>query len=488
MYSTIISVKSYLVWRYVSSGPDKVSKAIQLVTPSSSAEALSAALSQNPHLTSLPHPKADVIAPIDITHTSGTADLLRSPELQVKITGDFLIIPCDLFCELPGEALLESWIIRQRPLSMRPQSLGQINPLESTQESVRCGGVGLWFDTKGEDYVKGAESDMIIITPDAKPIIRPPTKSLRSHISKLLYASSMDTLRDTLQDKGGLPLRTGLLRKHRKIKILTSHRAAHVYVFPYWMLNVIAKNEKFDSISEDAIGWWAKASWQNGLAEKLRMEEAFLDSMQSKKHLRHGTSTGVNAGANHNPPDKVTIPSILAYLHPSASPYLIRRVDTSALLLSTSLYLAAQPPLHEAKPSSHFAHEAKIATDASLIAERTTIHAQSTLVGSNTTIATHCTIKSSCVGASCTIAEGVKITGSLLMDGVKVETKASLQGCILGRRCVIGKNTNLDGCEVQDGFKVDDGTVGTKGQKFCVFEGLENGLNSMQDDETSDEQ
>ena len=454
-------------------------------------EALNAALLTNPHLTSLPHPRADIIAPRDITHTTGTAEILRSPEVRTRISGDFLLLPCDLVCEMPGELLVDSWMMRQRPMGTLSieQSPHPSRNYTGFRNTTRGGGIGVWYNTKGDDYVKGAETDFIIAAQDEKPVARPPLTLLRSNLSKLLYTCTTDTLRDTLQEQGGFPLRTGILRKHGNVKMLMTCRAAHVYIFPHWMLQVIEKNTNFDNVSEDVIGWWAKASWQDGLAEKLQMREAFLKSgSKAKTSNQAGEFENPDINKPHMSKDSSTVPNILAYMHPTSSSYLIRRVDTPALLLSTSLYLAALPPLESATESAPpYAHKTKISTDASLIAQRTTIDSQTTLVAPNTTVAKHCTIKSSCIGASCGIGEGVKITGSLLMDGVIVKDKASLQGCILGRRCIIGKGAKLEGCEVQEGYKIEDGTVGSKGDKFCVFEGLENGLTSMQGDESGDD-
>lgn len=69
------------------------------------------------------------------------------------------------------------------------------------------------------------------------------------------------------------------------------------------------------------------------------------------------------------------------------------------------------------------------------------------------------------------LGEGVKLTNSLLMDGVSVGDKSVLQGCILGRRCVVGKGCVLKECEVQEGYVVEEGTE-AKGEKMMVFEGL----------------
>ena len=364
----------------------------------------------------------------------------------------------------------------------------------------RRGGLGVWFESKGEDSVKGNETDFIITSTLPQPSAPPPPGSLRPHLSKLLYAIATDTLRDITQEKGGLPLRNGLIQKHAKLRMLSTYRAAHIYLFPYWVLDMIKRNEKFDSISEDVIGWWAKAGWQDGLAQKLRIHEA-LDSRSQKFRTgsemdstvttaaddldhRHLSSTYASTPPTLGTDNKTYFapPPIISYIHPHHSPNLIRRVDTPALLLSTSLYLASLPPSTNPMPtaaSTPLSHPHKISTDPSLIAAHTTIEAQSTLIGPNTSVARHCTIMSSCIGANCVIAEGAKITGCVVMDGALVEAKVQLQACLLGRRCVVGKGAKLEGCEVQEGFRVGDGAVGSKGDKFCTFEGLEGGLTSM---------
>ena len=422
-----------------------------------------------------------MIAPEGLSHTMGTAEILRLPEVEAAINGDFMVLPCDLVCDLPGDALLESWMIEQG-------SLGGTTDVHSGH--LRRGGVGVWYETKADDYVKGTETDFVITTSPLEPSTPTPSASLRPNISKLLYATTTDTLRDTAQEKGGFPIRSGLIRKHRKLRMLTTHRDAHLYLFPYWVIDFIKRNEKFDTISEDVIGWWAKAGWQDGLAEKLHMDEV-VDSVTSKRFVKETpsnntldfniqglTTTSTSVPRTHVSHNKMLRPpTFLSYVHPHPSAQLIRRVDTSALLLSTTLRLAALPPIEtppvDTTPNPH-SHTKKLLTDPSLIAPHTTIHVPTTLIAPNTSVATHCTIKSSCIGYNCVVGEGAKIIGSLLMDNVQVESKATLQDCILGRRCVIGKNARLEGCEVQEGFRIDEGTIGSKGEKFCAFEGLDN--------------
>lgn len=476
---------------------------IHLITPSSSAKAIETALAQNPHLTSLPLPKPSLLSPSALSQNTPTAEILRHPEVQAAITGDFLLLPCDLVCELPGESLLEVWMIQQGGLGGGPFSSDDYPGPKmgyGGESGGRRGGLGVWFETKGEDHVKGAETDFVITTALPQPPVPPPEGSLRPHISKLLYATTTDTLRDITEEKKGFPIRHGLIRKHGRVRMLTTHRDAHIYLFPHWVLEMIMRNEHFDSISEDVIGWWAKAGWQDGLAEKLGLGDVLephtSDSakggenggraggkMEDEMDMASMSSTHISAPRlptktvhGHRPKTPLSVPHFLSYVHPSTpSRPLIRRVDTPHLLLSTSLHLAALPPATNPAPDTQptpLSHALKISTDAALIAPHTTIHAPTTLIAPNTTIATHAVIKSSVIGADCVIGKGVRSTGSLLMDGCTVGDKTVLQGCILGRGCVIGKGATLKECEVQEGYQVQDGTDGT-GEKYMVFEGLE---------------
>ncbi|KAK2802272.1 hypothetical protein FQN49_008898, partial [Arthroderma sp. PD_2] len=89
---------------------------ITLITPPTSQSVLKTALSQNPHLTSIQFPTPTLLAPADLSLTTGTAELLRLPEVQACIKTDFIVLPCDLICDLPGQSLLEAWMMTQGSL------------------------------------------------------------------------------------------------------------------------------------------------------------------------------------------------------------------------------------------------------------------------------------------------------------------------------------------------------------------------------------
>ncbi|KAL9604100.1 MAG: hypothetical protein Q9219_000688 [cf. Caloplaca sp. 3 TL-2023] len=452
---------------------------ITLVTPPSSSKAIANSLSRNPDLTSLPLPRPDVLAPKGLSQNTGTADILRLPEVQAVIDGHFLVLPCDLLSELAGESFLETWMV---------DAAGMIG------SSAMPGGLGVWFPTTGEHAVRGEETNFLMTAQLPQVGVPPPPKSLRPNLSKLVYSATTDTLGDITDSKKVFPIRHGLLRKHGRIRMLTKTRDAHIYIFPYWILDFLNRNPSFDSIGEDVVGWWAKATWQDGLVSKLGLDQ-IMDPSPSAKHstthsvvgedldlanmsttrISHLLTPPTTPPASAQAQRKQTIPPFLAYIHPTTTP-LIRRIDTAALLLHASLHIATLSP-----SSSPLAHPQQIHPTCT-IAPRTTV-SPDVLLGPNTTVNLHATIKNSVVGANCTIGAGARLMRCVLMDEAEVGEKAVLTGVVVGPRARVGRECRLgEGCEVQPGFLVEEGTE-AKGEKFMVFEGLEDDVVSGDDDD-----
>lgn len=208
-----------------------------------------------------------LLAPKDLDQNTGTAEILRLPEVKATITKDFVVLPCDLVCELGGEKLLQAWMVKSASLS---SLLGSAD----TSDGTHSGGLGVWYQTKTATPVKGEETDFVATIPLPSSTTTP-KGSLTSHMSKLVLSMPTDSLNDLTEDRNGFHIRQGLIRRHPKVKMLTSHRDAHIYVFPRWIMDFVEKNERLDSIGEDVIGWWAKAGWQTGLPEKLGIQEIF---------------------------------------------------------------------------------------------------------------------------------------------------------------------------------------------------------------------
>lgn len=470
-------------------------KDITLICPPSAEKAISSAFSLNPSLTGLPLPRPALLAPKELNQNTGTAEILRLPEVKSIITGDFVVLPCDLVCELGGEQLLQAWMVNAQTLR---DLVGNENGLIKEDQGPHSGGMGVWYQTKTETPIKGQETDFIATNP-LPTSSTSPKDSLTRHLSNLVYSMPTDSLKDLTEEKDGFPLRHGLIRRHPRIQMRMTHRDAHIYIFPHWIMDFVQQNDRLDSIGEDVIGWWAKAGWQTGLAEKLGISkilapepskkgEASLthdDTMSSSStdpeevggtdansHLHSATTSAQPSSTN-------SVPPILAYIHPSQpdSP-LIRRVDTAQLLLSISLQLAKLPCTEEGG-TSPFAHPRKVMYPEG-VKGRTTITRPDSLVGENVTVDEKVAIRESVVGVNCQIKEGAKLSQCLLMDGVVVGKNCKLTRCILGKRSEIGDNCTLTDCEVQENLFVEPKSE-EKSAKLMSSSGLEATEEEMQE-------
>ncbi|KAI1777564.1 hypothetical protein F4818DRAFT_317740 [Hypoxylon cercidicola] len=472
---------------------------ITLVCPPSAADAITAALNTNPFLTGLPHPRPDLVAPHGLDQNTGTAEILRLPEIRELVTSDFIVLPCDLVCELGGDKLLQAWMVRAVSL---PDLLGDGEP------PYFNGGLGVWYETKTATPIKGEETDFIATTPMPKPVVPISKDSLLPHLSYLTYSMPKDSLNDLVDEKKGFPIRHGLLRNHPRLRMLTTHRDAHIYILPKWILDFVQENERLETIGEDVIGWWAKAKWETGLSEKLGLKKVIEgrtgkaeantsgpgnDSMtesgllDSPKLRGHNLTSPEDFHKRHadkilgKPKDSI-VPPILAYIHPShADAPLLRRVDTAQLLLAVSLQLAKLPSVEETgfEAASPFAHAKKVAYPEG-VKPRTTITRQDSLIADNVMVEEKTSIKESVIGANCQIKEGAKLFQCLLMDGVVVGKGCKLTRCILGKRSEVGEGSTLTDCEVQQNLLVEPRTE-DKDNKIMSSSGLEASEQEMQE-------
>ncbi|KAL2135789.1 hypothetical protein VTI74DRAFT_6855 [Chaetomium olivicolor] len=483
---------------------------ITLVCPPSAAAAIDTALKTNPFLTNLPFPRPDLLAPKDLDQNTGTAEILRLPELQEIVTSDFLVLPCDLVCELGADKLLQAWMVKSASLE---DLVG-----DSRSHRPRSGGLGVWYPTKTATPIKGEETDFVATVPLPSSSVLPAKGSLFPNMEKVVYSMPTDSLKDMLEEKKGFPTRHALLRQHPRVRMLTTHRDAHLYIFPHWVMQFIKDNERLETIGEDVVGWWVKAGWQKGLSAKLGLDKVLRrpDSDKQDGHASPGaentassrklgvesratdepnTVVTVNNGSNHtshrdessqdgHPSEtEVVVPPMLAYVHPSPpattgpntpSVPLIRRVDTAQLLLQISLQLAKLPSLEEVGSpdlASPFAHARKVAYPEG-VKPRTTITKADSLVADNVTVQEKTSIKECVVGANCQIGEGAKLSQCLLMDGVVVGKNCKLTKCIVGKRAEIGEGCVLTECEVQENLLVEAKTE-AKDEKFMSSSGLE---------------
>ncbi|KAL3959715.1 hypothetical protein ACCO45_004832 [Purpureocillium lilacinum] len=399
---------------------------ITLICPPSASQALTAAMNTNPYLTGLPLPRPDILAPADLDQNTGTAEILRLPEVRELIQSDFVILPCDLICELAGEKLLQAWMVK----SASATDLLSSTNFTNGHQPRHNGGLTVWYDTKATVTVKGEETDFVATTPLPPSPIPSPRGSIFQHLSKLVYSIPTDSLNDITEERKSLPLRHALLRAN-------------------------PENDRLESIGEDVVGWWAKAQWQTGLAEKLHFDS--FCGRSSGDDDNESTPESISSSKESSPAGQAA--------SKTQSRPQIQGVD--------SLQLAKLPSIEEAGPdaASPFAHPKKVAYPEG-VKPRTTITKQDSLIGENVTVEEKTSIKETVVGAGCQIKEGAKLSQCVLMDGVVVGKGCKLSKCILGKRCVIGDGSVLTDCEVQENLLVEARTE-DKDNKLMSSEGLE---------------
>ncbi|KAF4760312.1 hypothetical protein HAV15_008251 [Penicillium sp. str.  len=419
---------------------------VTLITSPSVLAHIQSALQQNPDLKSLPMPK--VLAPQDLQVTMATAQLLRLPEVQSCIESDFLLLPCDLVCELQGTYLLQMWMASQDQTVM------------AEEERHRRGGLCVYYHAA--NAMKDEVSDLIAVEP-----LRQTKISARSshRPAKLLMSIGMDTVKRNLEcDKGFLLRHSFAKRKSTQAKMLTGYRDAHLYIFPYWVKDLARRQERLVSISEDLIGLWAKSTWQRGLHKKLGMDTCLSQQKENLgEHDYRELSTITHQRAQN---DILEVPPLLAYLHTGSMP-LVSRVDNPALLLSTSLRLAKLESIEEvdhAATQSPFAHDRKIASP-EFVASNCFISMIDCLLGSNVIVERHSVIKESCIGPNSKVCSGARITRCVILDNVVIGERCVLTECIVGSGSCIGNESVFSDCEIHEGYVVPEQTE-AKNEKF----------------------
>ncbi|KAG0158063.1 hypothetical protein PDIDSM_5576 [Penicillium digitatum] len=424
---------------------------ITLITPPLSSPPLRAALDQNPYLTSFYSPSVSVVAPKDLEMTMGTAQLLRLPEVQRCITTNFLLLPCDIICEVNGHSILEAWIGNQWVLEdsnaanvVHHASLPITSYFDRQLES-RSGGLAVYYQTdNGEESIQGEATDFIAIAPlqqNEAPVVPRPEGALvpRFGLSQLLMSMPMITIKEKMEQDKGLLIRHSLVKNSPRIRMLTTFRDAHVYVFPYWVKDLVHYQKKLDSVSEDLVGTWAKSAWQKGLGDKLGLTKDFNEDTtptQEREFTPESSHTGAFVDQVIDIRDMSTtrarsssdlnldqfyqsteLPQMLAYVHRGSIPF-IRRVDNTGILLSTSLLLAKLPSIEEVGPTaaSPFAHSHKVAYPEG-VASPSNITKEDCLLGENVIVASGAVIKESVIGANCQI-DAARILRCVLMEGL----------------------------------------------------------------------
>ncbi|EPS43535.1 hypothetical protein H072_2475 [Dactylellina haptotyla CBS 200.50] len=438
---------------------------------------------------------------------TGTAEVLRLPQVHSLIKNDFMVLSCDSICEIPAATVIKEWMLL-------PDTLGN-----------KSGALGVWYEVQKQ---KGAERDLLLTGPISRFDLEASLRSTEARtdetaeVSYLLqnYGSRKEDFKDDIR------IRRALFRRHPKLLLNDAYRDAHIYIFPFWSLKFILANpsNKLKSIKDDVLSWWAKACWQGsgkqahllGMLKILNDEDDDNDSQKSdglsmtsfreeeitektiENFLGMSTTRTSTWSASDDaakgrkqintrgwfpteeteasPVDSPTpsstdsrekefkkiripaynglfVPGIAVFkpqmtITPLATTPLIRRVDTLPLYLSTCLELARNP-----------VYNAKAVHQTAEVHERANVSNIDSMVGAGSKIEEKVLIKRSVVGKNVKIGKMAKVQGCVILDGAEIGAGCKLEGCIIGRFTKIGANSALTACQVVEEVVLRDRTV-----------------------------
>ncbi|KAI5811547.1 hypothetical protein DFH27DRAFT_597293 [Peziza echinospora] len=214
-------------------------------------------------------------APSSLNDNLQSADILRVAKNKGWIKGDFVVLPCDIVAQGLGlQQIVQVWMVEQGAFG----GGGSTSRNGEDGRDGRRGPLGVWYGVGGDGAVKGQESDLLIISPKSTL----GTQSLNNGLPGTPSSSTIHSLLQTFPphalkgviDSSDLPFRYSLLERHPRAQLRChSHRDAHIYILPHWVLDFIVANPKLSSLKDDVIPWLAKCSWQKGLGERMGLEE-----------------------------------------------------------------------------------------------------------------------------------------------------------------------------------------------------------------------
>lgn len=489
---------------------------ITIITPPASKAPLEAALGQHPDLTSLPSPKPDLLAPADLEFNTPTAELLRLPEVQQVITSDFLLLPCDLICEVPGDALLETYLTSMagmagtRGADHAAHMKSRTSFAAGAEGSGRRGGLSIWYNTSNRDEsVKKEECDFMgSVTLDnhhEQPIERTiglPSGSLR----KLVWTKPMSEMLDDAEENKSWRMRQSLMRRYGSVKCITKYRDAHLYFLPLWVKDFAMTNEDFESVSEDLVGTWAQAEWrkpqfraQRGASKIFKQRKASMTngddayvptselqdeldllSLSSTQITRHSLNTSTPKQSelvqfasrvqNVNPEDSMISnttdeatdgedandqdPSI-PHLPPMLS-YILPSSPAAPLVRrvdSAALVLSVSLLLAKLSDTSSGLSSG---SSISPFSHQQKIHPTSQPPSD---VRVNVNTADTLVSANTTLNQYCNIKQSCIGANCVIGTKARIQGCVVMDGAQIGESATLSGCIVGKKAKIGKGSI-----------------------------
>lgn len=359
-----------------------------------------------------------------VEEETGTADALRV--INERISKDVLILSCDTVTNVDFYPVL--------------------NMFRSQDASL----VSLFIKGNGIASL----SNVNVPGPKLKPKQERDLVGINVENNRLLFLASTTDYHENVSLPGHL------LRSNGKIKIFCGLSDSHIYLMKRWVLDYLAKSEKFSTLKGELLPFVIKKQLSRPLnPHNGAYSEVNFDSNDIFEYVKHNElnqkmlETNLNNFSRIKRSNESELIRCFAYISPTN--FACVRVNTiQNYCLINSQIISLFPSIVGSKN-----------TEASLISNQATIKStqmSDTAVGENTTISEKTSIKSSVFGASCNVNPKTRISNSFIMNNVEVGENVVIENSIVCDKAVISKGSVLKNCIVGHNYIVPESTTKEK--------------------------
>lgn len=348
---------------------------------------------------------------------TGTGDALRI--MKDKIHTDVLLLSCDVITNIDFYPMLNMF---------------RMNDASIVSLFINSAEVSSSTGVPGPKSKHKQERDII---------------GLNTENNRLLFLASQSDFQDNFTLPGHL------LRSHGKISIFSNLLDAHVYLVKKWVIDYLAKSDKFSTIKGELLPFIIKKQLSRPTNTNAGYSEMNFDSNDIFEHVRQNELSQKVLETNLNNFSRIKrscdseLIRCFAHVAPKTS-FCIRVNTILNYCIVNSQIVSLFPSLCGSKNS-----------EASLISKAATINStqmSDSAVGENTTISEKTSIKSSIFGANCVISPKTRISNSYIMNNVQIGEKVVIENSIICDKAVIKEGSVLKNCIVGHGFVVAENT------------------------------
>lgn len=355
---------------------------------------------------------------------TGTADALRV--INEKITKDVLILSCDTVTNIDFYPVLNMF---------RSQ--------DATLVSLFIKGNGIASATNvsvpGPKIKSKQERDLV---------------GINEENNRLLFLASTTDYNENVSIPGHL------LRSNGKIKIFCGLSDSHIYLMKRWVLDYLAKSEKFSTLKGELLPFVIKkqlskpAKSSNGAYSEVNFDtNDIFEYVKNNELNQKMMETNLKNFSRIKRSSDSELIRCFAYIAPSSSACV--RVNTiQNYCLINNQIISLFPSFVGTKN-----------TDASFISSQASIKStqmSDTAVGENSTISEKTSIKSSVFGANCMVHPKTRISNSIIMNNVEIGENVVIEDSIVCNKAVIKKGSVLKNCIVGHNYIVPESTTKEK--------------------------